>query len=419
MHLLSGFFGVVMTKPGWFSATVLFFLGVLLVRCGEVAVPEEIRQAQAQLPEELDYNLHVKPILSDKCFFCHGPDKAKQEAGLELATEEGAYRALEGAPDQHAIVPGKLGASQVFYRITAEDPAMVMPPPESNLSLSTHEKAVLLRWIEQGAEYKPHWALIKPEKLALPKVPLTDWVNNPIDYFVLAKLEEKKLSPTEEADRETLLRRVSLDLTGLPPTVAEMDAFLADDAPDAYEKVVDRLLASPHYGEKMATHWMDVSRFADTHGYSVDRYRPMWPWRDWVIKAFNDNMPFDQFTTWQLAGDLLPNATFEQKLATAFNRNHAQNMEGGIVNEEYRVEYVADRTNTLGTAYLGLTVECARCHDHKFDPISQKDYFSLFGFFNNIDEAGQISWDDATPVPTLLMPDEEQDSLIAFLTSRF
>ena len=415
MHILSGCSWITTTKYPWLSATVLLFLGVVLVRCGEVTVPEEIRQAQKQLPEQLDYNLHVKPILSDKCFFCHGPDKAKQEAGLELATEEGAYKALEDAPDQHAIVPGKLGASQVFHRITAEDPAMVMPPPESNLSLSAHEKAVLIRWIEQGAEYKPHWALIQPEKHELPKIEQPDWVNNPIDHFVLAKLKEKKLSPSEEADRETLLRRVSLDLTGLPPTVEEIDAFLADDSPDAYEKVVDRLLVSPHYGEKMATHWMDVSRFADTHGYSVDRYRPMWPWRDWVIKAFNENMPFDQFTTWQLAGDLLPNPTFEQKLATAFNRNHAQNMEGGIVNEEYRVEYVADRTNTLGTAYLGLTVECARCHDHKFDPISQKDYFSLFGFFNNIDEAGQISWDDATPVPTLLMPDEEQDSLIAFL----
>ena len=386
-----------------------------MVGCDDVTVPEDIRQAQAQLPEKLDYNLHVKPILSDKCFFCHGPDKAKQEAGLELATAEGAYRALQDAPDQHAIVPGKLGASQVYHRIIAEDPAMVMPPPESNVSLSAHEKAVLTRWIEEGAEYKPHWALIKPKKYPLPEVQQADWVNNPIDHFVLAKLEEKSQSPTEEADKETLLRRVSLDLTGLPPTVAEMDAFLADDTPKAYERVVDRLLASPHYGEKMATHWMDVSRFADTHGYSVDRYRPMWPWRDWVIKAFNENMPFDQFTTWQLAGDLLPNPTSEQKLATAFNRNHAQNMEGGIVNEEYRVEYVADRTNTLGTAYLGLTVECARCHDHKFDPISQKDYFSLFSFFNNVDEAGQISWDDAMPVPTLLMPDEEQDSLLAFL----
>ena len=411
---LSAGFSFISTKRGVLVPALGIFLLAVLARCGEVTLPEEVLQAQQQLPDSLDYNRHVKPILSDKCFFCHGPDKATQEAGLELATEEGAYRSLKDTPGKHAIVPGNLGASEVFHRITANDPEMVMPPPASNLLLTAHEKAVLIRWIEQGAAYKPHWALIKPEH-TLPDVKRADWVQNPIDRFVLATLEEKGLLPNEEADKEILLRRVSLDLTGLPPSVEEMDTFLADTTPDAYEKVVDRLLASPHYGEKMATDWMDVSRFADTHGYSVDRYRPMWPWRDWVIESFNENMPFDQFTTWQLAGDLLPNATREQRLATAFNRNHAQNMEGGIVNEEYRVEYVADRTNTLGTAYLGLTVECARCHDHKFDPISQKDYFSLFGFFNNIDEAGQISWDDAMPVPTLLMPDEEQDSLLAFL----
>ena len=397
------------------SVVVAGFCLTLILRCSEISKPEDIVAAEAQLPEQLDYNLHVKPILSDKCFFCHGPDKAKQEAGLELATEEGAYKALEGEPDKFAIVPGNVGASQVYHRIIDKDPAMMMPPPESNRSLSAYEKAVLTRWIEQGAEYKPHWALMKPEKHTLPEVKQTDWIKNPIDHFVLAKLEEKKLPPAKEADKETLLRRVSLDLTGLPPTIEEINAFLNDKAPNAYEKVVDRLLASPHYGEKMATDWMDVSRFADTHGYSVDRYRPMWPWRDWVIESFNKNRAFDEFTVWQLAGDLLPNPTREQTLATAFNRNHAQNMEGGIIEEEYRVEYVADRTNTLGTAFLGLTVECARCHDHKFDPISQKDYFSLFGFFNNIDEAGQISWDDAMPVPTLLLPDEQQDSLIAFL----
>nr|WKN37271.1 DUF1553 domain-containing protein [Tunicatimonas sp. TK19036] len=389
---------------------------VCLTRCGTVDKPEEVVQAEQDLPKELDYNLHVKPILSDKCFFCHGPDKAAIEAGLSLSDESLAFAKLESG--NQAIVPGNLAKSEVFHRITADDPETIMPPPESNLSLTAYEKAVLLRWIEEGAEYKPHWAFIKPKKYELPEVEQDQWPKNPIDYFVLDKLEHEGLTPAPEADKETLLRRVSLDLTGLPPTVEEMDAFIADKSPNAYEKVVDRLLTSTHYGEKMATDWMDVSRFADTHGYTVDRYRPTWTWRDWVIQSFNKNMPFDQFTVWQLAGDLLPNATQEQKLATGFNRNHAQNMEGGIVNEEYRVEYVADRTNTLGTAFLGLTVECARCHDHKYDPISQKEYYSLFSFFNNIDEAGQISWDDALPVPTMLMPDEKQDSLIAFIDEK-
>lgn len=394
----------------------LALLSLYLLRCG-VDKPAEIAQLDNQLPERIDYNRHVRPILSDKCFLCHGPDKASQKAGLELATPEGAYAALKKAKGKHAIVPGSLGESEVYHRLITTDAHEMMPPPASNRFLTTYEKAILMKWIEQGAEYKPHWALLKPQKTALPPVKNKSWSKNPIDYFVLATLEKAGLNPSPEADRETLLRRVTLDLTGLPPTVDELDAFLADRSPDAYENVVDRLLKSPHYGEKMAVDWLDVSRFADTHGYTVDRYRPMWPWRDWVIRAFNQNMPFDRFTTWQLAGDLLPKATPEQRLATAFNRNHSQNMEGGIVNEEFRVEYVADRTNTLGTAFLGLTVECARCHDHKFDPISQKDYYSLFSFFNNIDEAGQISWDNAMPVPTMLLTEARHDSLLAFLDS--
>ena len=386
----------------------------------EVEKPTEIAQLDGQLPAVVDYNRHVKPILSDKCFLCHGPDKASQKAGLELATPEGAYAALKKSKGKHAIVPGSLGGSEVYYRLTTTDKTEMMPPPASNRFLTNYEKAVLMKWIEQGAEYKQHWALIKPQKADLPTVRDAHWPKNPIDYFVLGSLEKAGLKPAPEADRETLLRRVSLDLTGLPPTIEELDSFVADRSPNAYEKVVDRLLRSPHYGEKMAVDWLDVSRFADTHGYTVDRYRPMWPWRDWVIRAFNQNMPFDRFATWQLAGDLLPvpkTATDrrEQRLATAFNRNHSQNMEGGIVNEEYRVEYVADRTNTVGTTFLGLTVECARCHDHKFDPISQKDYYSLFSFFNNIDEAGQISWDNAMPVPTMLLTEARQDSLLAFL----
>src|SRR5690606_14910998 len=292
---------------------------------------------------------------------------------------EGALAALTSG--KHAIVPGKLGRSELYHRITTTDEEMMMPKKGSNRVLTDYEKAILIKWIEQGAEYKPHWAFIAPQKAAVPEVKNKQWVKNDIDAFVLQKLEESNLQPSPEADKETLLRRVTLDLTGLPPTIQEINAFLADSSPDAYEKVVQHLLQSPHYGEKMATDWLDVSRFTDTHGYTVDRYRPVWPWRDWVIKSFNENMPFDRFVTWQLAGDLLPNATREQRLATAFNRNHAQNMEGGIVDEEFRSEYVVDRTSTVGTAFMGLTISCARCHDHKFDPISQKEFYSLYSFF--------------------------------------
>jgi hypothetical protein len=394
--------------------SIILFICVWLTSCG-VDKPDAIVQMEKQLPASIDYNLHVKPILSEKCFFCHGPDKNKQEAGLELATREGALAVLKENPGKHAIVPGNLSKSQLYHRIVSTDPELQMPPRESNRELTDYEKAVLIKWIEEGAEYKPHWALLKPEKKPLPEVKNKAWPKNPVDYFVLHKLQQEGLLPSPEADKETLLRRVTLDLTGLPPTLEETDAFLADNSANAYEKVVDHLLATPQYGEKMAVDWLDLARFADTHGYTVDRYRPMWPWRDWVIKAFNQNMPYDTFLTWQLAGDLLPNPTHEQKLATGFNRNHAQNVEGGIVNEEFRVEYVADRTNTLGTAFLGMTLECARCHDHKYDPISQKDYYSLFSFFNNVDEAGQISWDDALPVPTLLLTEPRHDSLLAFI----
>ncbi|CAN5207455.1 DUF1553 domain-containing protein [soil metagenome] len=393
------------------------YMFILLGSCG-IEKPAEIAILEDQLPGKIDFNLHVKPILSDKCFFCHGPDKNVQEAGLELATREGALAPLKEAKDKRAIVPGNLAKSEVFHRIISKDHEKMMPPLESDRVLSDYEKAIIIKWIEQGAEYKPHWALIKPEKHKLPEVELKEWPKNPIDYFVLNKLEEKRLKPSPEAEKETLLRRVSLDLTGLSPSIEDIDAFLSDNSENAYEKLVNKLLASPHYGEKMAVDWLDAARFADTHGYTVDRYRPMWPWRDWVIKAFNENMPFDQFTTWQLAGDLLPDATREQKIATGFNRNHAQNMEGGIVNEEFRVEYVADRTNTLGTAFLGLTLECARCHDHKYDPISQKDYYSIFSFFNNVDEAGQISFNDAPPGPTLLLTEAKTDSILVFLEEK-
>lgn len=387
-------------------------------RAGKVKKPEAIEKIEKSLPTIIDYNVHVKPILSDKCFLCHGPDRNNgQKAGLDLSNREGAYAVLKDG--RRAIVPGKLGKSELYARIITTDEEFMMPNKESHRVLSNYQKAVLIKWIEQGAVYKPHWAFIAPEKHKLPEVKNKTWVKNGIDNFVLHQLEETGLTPSPEADKETLIRRLFLDLTGLPPAVEEIDAFLADKSADAYEKIVDRLVNSPRYGEKMTLDWLDLARFADTHGYTVDRYRPMWPWRDWVIKAFNENMPYNQFVTWQIAGDLLPNATHEQKLATAFNRNHPQNMEGGIINEEFRSEYVADRTNTLGTAFLGLTISCARCHDHKFDPISQKDFYSLYSFFNNIDEAGQISFNQKQiPGPSMLLTDARQDSVISYLKNQ-
>ncbi|MBO0932939.1 DUF1553 domain-containing protein [Fibrella aquatilis] len=374
-----------------------------------VSKPADVLAAEINLPEKVDYNLHVKPILSDRCFACHGPDKNKQQAGLRLDTPEGAYEALAKSGHK-AVVPGDLEGSELFRRITSTDPDEVMPTPKSNLTLTAAEKAMLLRWIEQGAEYKQHWSLIAPTMPELPTPKNSRWARNDIDRFVGAKLDEKHLLPAAEADKLTLLRRVTLDLTGLPPTPAEVDAYLADHSPNAYEKLVDRLLADSHYGERQAVEWMDVARYADTHGYQDDGPRTMWPYRDWVIRSFNKNQPFDQFVTWQLAGDMLPRLTNpddqrDKLLATAFNRNHQQSQEGGIVDEEYRVEYVADRVATFGKTFLGLTTECARCHDHKYDPISQKDYFSLFAFFNSNNERGQIPYNgEAAPTITLPSP---------------
>ncbi len=378
-------------------------------------LPEEIQAAYEDLPKALDFNIHVKPILSDKCFACHGPDLAAQKAGLSLHTAEFAFASLKDSPGKVAIKPGNLRKSEVFHRIISEDPEYQMPSKESNLTLSPREKAILIKWIEEGAEYKTHWAFITPEKPTPPKVRQKNWIKNPIDQFVLQKLEEERVTPSLEADKETLLRRISLDLIGLPPSEAEIEAFVADESADAYEKQVDRLLNSVHYGEKMALHWMDIARYADTHGYTVDRYREASPYRDWVIRAFNQNLPYNQFIRDQLAGDLLPNPTKDQLIATAFNRIHPQNMEGGIVEEEFRVEYVVDRTSTVGHAFMALTLGCARCHDHKYDPISQKNFFELSSFFNQVDEAGQISWDNAPPVPTMLLTDEKKDQLLAYL----
>jgi hypothetical protein len=356
----------------------------------------------AAAPRPVEFNRDVRPILSENCFQCHGPDKNKRKANLRLDTEAGAFADLHG---KHALVPGKLAQSLLYQRITAADPEEQMPPAKSGKSLTPRQVEVLRLWIEQGARWQKHWSLLPPRWPALPAVRDAAWPRNPIDAFILARLETEGLRPSSEADRLTLLRRVTLDLTGLPPTPAEVDAFIADDAPDAYEKVVDRLLASPRYGEHMASRWLDGARYADTNGYQSDGERSMWRWRDWVIDAYNANMPFDRFTVEQLAGDLLPHPTLGQRIATGFNRNHRGNGEGGIIPEEYAVEYVVDRVDTTATVWLGLTLGCARCHDHKFDPFTQRDFYRLFAFFNSVPEKGRaIKFGNSPPMmkaPTL------------------
>jgi len=377
------------------------------------------RQApdQGELPETVSYNFHIRPILSDKCYACHGPDVNKREASLRLDIADSAYKALKDDPAVHVIVPGDPEHSALYQRISTPDSSLLMPPLESNLRLTGREVALIRKWIGQGAKYEPHWAFTKP---TLPQVPETNdtWVANPIDHFILSKLEENNLAPNDLADKEHLLRRVSLDLTGLPPSLEVMDEFMADASSAAYEKMVDRLLASPAYGEKMAIHWLDIARYADSYGYQDDNIRGQWPWRDWVIHAFNKNLPYDQFITWQLAGDMLPNPTKEQVLATAFNRNHKFTEEGGVIEEEYRIEYVTDKTNTFGKGILGLTVECAKCHDHKYDPVSQREYFSLFAFFNNTFEKGyegDVLQSQLAKPPVLYLKDDEVKNILTFI----
>ena len=332
---------------------------------------------------KLEFNRDVRPILSDKCFACHGFDAKTRKAGLRLDTEEGAYSLKDGV---QAIKPGALQESEVWHRITHDDEDELMPPPESNKSLTGGEKEVLKRWIEDGAKYQPHWAFVPPKKRAPPVV---SGARNPIDQFIGARLEEEELSFSPEADRRTLIRRVTLDLTGLPPTPQQLDQFLNDAASGAYERLVDRLMATRDYAERRAQDWLDLARYADTRGFADDKMRQIWPYRDWVVRSLHRNMPFDQFTIEQLAGDMLPNATDEQRIATGFHRNAPQARGNTYPVEEYRLKGVTDRVNTTGKVWLGLTMECAECHDHKFDPISQRDYFSLFAIFNNTEHRGK------------------------------
>ncbi|MGV3482817.1 MAG: DUF1549 domain-containing protein, partial [Planctomycetaceae bacterium] len=349
---------------------------------------------------DVSFNRDIRPILSENCFFCHGPDAGTREADLRLDDEQSATMS--------AIVPGDSDASEVMARVLSSDPDTAMPPPSSGRVLSPEQIQKLKQWIDQGANYQSHWSLIAPERPSVPDDD-TGWSRNEIDRFLRAAMRSRGLSPAAEADRDTWLRRVSFDLTGLPPTLAELDAFADDQSAAAYERVVDRLLASPRYGERMTADWLDVSRYSDSYGMQVDRDRRVWPYRDWVIAAFNRGIGYDQFITEQIAGDLLPDATPDQILATAFNRLHPQECEGGSVPEEFRMESVADRTQTVATAMLGLTMECCRCHDHKYDPLSQRDYYALSSFFDNIDEAGLYSFfTDSCPTPTLELPTESQ-----------
>lgn len=365
----------------------------------------------------IDYSFDVKPILSDRCYKCHGPDEAKRESNLRLDTEQGALALVGEKSDHQVIIRGRSDSSELIKRIYSSDPDLVMPPPDSKLSLTEAEKIILKRWIDEGAQWKPHWAFVKPVKAPLPKVNKSSWPQNEIDYFTLAKMEENGLKPTAEAETHVLARRMAFDITGLPPSIELIKDLNQSRADDRFTNFMDSLFAQPAYGENQASFWLDLARYGDTHGYQDDLPRVMWPWRDWLIHAYNKNMPYDQFVTWQLAGDLLPDATKEQKLASAFNRNHKITQEGGVIDEEYRVEYVADRTNTFSKAFLGLTMECARCHDHKYDPISTEAYYSTYAFFNQVPETGFVA-NQTTPKPWMPISRQDLNGILSFVNAR-
>ena len=403
-----------MKKQLFFSAGILLAIGMMVVACFQKNGTLKTKASD----EAVSYNFNVRPILSDKCFACHGPDAKKREAGLRLDMAESAYAKLKDGKGV-AIFPGKPEQSELYKRITSIDPEYQMPTPESHLGLLNEDQiGTVKKWIEQGAKYEKHWAFSAPVLPAVPEVNKEDWPKNEIDHFVLKKMESAGLEPNEEADRSHLLKRVALDLTGLPPSLELQNKFEADKSDKAYEKMVDELINQKTYGEKMAVYWLDMARYADSYGYQDDEVRTQWPWRDWLINAFNKNMSYDQFLTWQIAGDMLPNANKEQILATAFFRNHKYTEEGGVIPEEYRIEYNIDKTKTFSTGVLGLTVECAQCHDHKYDPISQEDYYRMFAFFNNSKEVGyegDISQTKPAKNPILTISDAEAKTLLSFI----
>ena len=355
----------------------------------------------ASEPAPVSFSRDVRPILADKCLHCHGPDEQARQADLRLDDSENV---LQPRDERRILVPGRPGESELYRRVSSADPAIRMPPADQPRQLTAGETGILRRWIEQGASYEQHWSFIAPTRPALPETARRDWGRNAIDAFVLSRLEQEGVPPSAEAARASLIRRATLDLTGLPPEIQDVDEFLADSSPAAFEKVTDRLLASPHYGERMAQVWLDAARFADSGGYQGDILRTMWPWREWVIAAYNAGMAFDQFTIEQLAGDLLSNPAQAQLVATGFNRNHRINDEDGIILEEFRVEYVADRVETTATVWLGLTLGCARCHDHKYDRLTQQDYYRLFAYFNNVAEEGR-GHGNAAPVIQVFPPE--------------
>ena len=363
-------------------------------------------RAEETLPEakKISFNRDIRHILSDKCFSCHGPDEGNRKAHLRLDLQNKAH--------EKAIEPGHPEKSELVSRIYHTDPDELMPPPESGKSLTDEEKSTLEKWIAEGAEYESHWAFISPTRPDYPQVSNKNWARNGIDPFILARIEAAELTPGEEADRRALIRRVTLDLTGLPPTLKEVEEFVNDSDPGAYEALVDRLLRTPQYGEHMARYWLDLARYGDTHGLHLDNYREMWPYRDWVVQAFTENMPYDEFITEQLAGDLLPNASVEQLVATGFNRAHVTTSEGGSITEEVYVRNVVDRVQTMGTVMMGMTIGCAVCHDHKFDPVSQKEFYQLFAYFNSLD-GNPLDGNRKDPAPVIRVPTQDQKERMA------
>ena len=395
--------------------------GIVLVVAGLLYGVIDLAKAKKEKENLISYNRDIRPILSDKCFSCHGPDVSKIKAGLRLDLPASAFAELEKNKGHFAIVPGNPEKSELIKRISSNDPAIMMPMPESHLArLTTDEIKLFTKWIEQGAKYEKHWAFLAPVKEALPEVDNSKWVKNEIDPFILEKMEAKGFEPNETASREALIKRAYADITGLAPTYEELNQWRNNSSDNWYAQLLDKLLLKPAYGEKMALLWMDLARYADSYGFQDDNIRSQWPWRDWVINAFNTNMHYDQFLTQQIAGDLLPTASKSSILATAFFRNHKYTEEGGVIEEEYRVSYNIDKTRTYGKAILGVTIECAQCHDHKYDPFSNKDYYQLYAFFNMSKEKGfegDVSMSTPAKNPKLFITKEEQSKLLSFINN--
>ena len=391
------------------KSTVPLFAAFVCLYCVMLGLPTALAEHHETAEATLNYNLDIRPILSDNCYACHGPDAKTRQADLRLDTKEGAFSEPSGYP---VLVPGKPEESELYLRIISEDETYQMPPADFNKTLTPEQIEALTQWIREGAQWEEHWSFTPLVQPMPPAVKNRDWVRNPIDAFILSRLEKEDLQPAAEADKRTLIRRLSFDLTGLPPTLEEIHRFLNDDSPNAYDNLIETFMAKPEYGEHLARFWLDVARYGDTHGLHLDNYREMWPYRDWVIKAFNKNMPFDQFTIEQLAGDLLREPTLDQRVATGFNRSHVTTSEGGSIADEYYVRYAVDRANTTATVWMGLTAGCAQCHDHKYDPITQKEYYQLYAYFNNITENAMDGNRKDSP-PVVKLPTPEQKTQLA------